>query len=39
MGPHELRTAYLVLGRDCVNAGFEPPEAQQCIAEIRLLRR
>ena len=30
--------AYLVLGRDCVNAGFEPPEAGQDVARIRRLR-
>jgi molecular chaperone DnaK (HSP70) len=31
--------AHLVLGRDCVNAGFEPPQAWKHIAEIRRLRR
>jgi molecular chaperone DnaK len=31
--------AHLVLGRDCVNAGFEPPNAKQYIAEIHTLRR
>lgn len=31
--------AHLVLGRDCVNADFEPPEAHKCFAEIRKLRQ
>ena len=30
--------AHLVLGRECVTAGIEPPEARQCIAEIRRLQ-
>jgi molecular chaperone DnaK len=31
--------AYLVLGRDCASAGFEPPGAQTYLAEIHALRR
>ena len=30
--------AHLVLGRECVNAGFEPPNAQKFVAEIRNLQ-
>ena len=30
--------AHLVLGRDCVNADFEPPDARKLLAEIRRLR-
>jgi hypothetical protein len=30
--------AHLVLGRECVTAGIEPPEARQYIAEIRRLQ-
>ena len=30
--------AYLVLGRDCASAGFEPPGAQMYLAEIHALR-
>ncbi len=37
----QVRTdfAHLVLGRECVTAGFEPPQAWKYIAEIRRLRR
>jgi hypothetical protein len=31
--------AHLVLGRDCVNAGIEPPNAQEHLAEIHKLRQ
>ncbi len=31
--------AHLVLGRECANAGFEPPQAWKQLAEIRRLRR
>jgi molecular chaperone DnaK len=31
--------AHLVLGRDCVSTGFEPPEARKLLAEIRQLRQ
>jgi molecular chaperone DnaK len=31
--------AHLVLGRDCVSAGFEPAEARKLLADIRRLRQ
>jgi molecular chaperone DnaK len=34
-----LDFAHLVLGRECVAAGFEPPETQRAFAEIRRLRQ
>jgi hypothetical protein len=30
--------AHLVLGRECVAAGFEPPQAAKLLAEVRRLR-
>ena len=47
-GPSQQRTppdaggsdfAYLVLGRECVTAGFEPPQAAKFLAEVRRLRQ